>query len=98
LRTSQLAFGDIGWLRDGGGGTEVVPDRTEDRQKRLNMLGRLEALQHALPLAPVSLDFVRQRWTELLEPAQDRASADVDTAVGQQAGDPFGRRAHPAQA
>ena len=38
-------------------------------------------------------DLVGQRRPELLDPAQDRPRAHVDAAVGQNAGDAFGRSA-----
>ena len=37
---------------------------------------------------------VRQRRAELMDPAQDRPSAQVDPAIGQHASDTFGRGAH----
>ena len=39
----------------------------------------------------MSLDFGRQRRSELLNPAEDRPPADVDPPVGKDAGDAFGR-------
>src|SRR5579859_1336606 len=42
---------------------------------------------------PVPADLLRQRWAELLDPAQDRPPARVDATVGQDAGDTFGRSA-----
>jgi hypothetical protein len=41
---------------------------------------------------PVAANLPRKCRPELLYPAQDRPPTDVDTAVGQEAGDPFSRR------
>jgi len=38
----------------------------------------------------VSLDFGRQGRSELLDPAQNGSSADIDTAIGKEASNAFG--------
>jgi hypothetical protein len=42
----------------------------------------------------VSLDFGRQRRTELLDPPQDCSTAHVDASIGEHAGDAFGCVTH----
>src|SRR6202043_2826472 len=39
---------------------------------------------------PVPTDLRRQSWPELLDPAQNGPSADVDASVGEEARDAFG--------